>query len=572
MFLPMLASAHEYYNGVYYEMKPDGTYKVVKHPSGKYSGEITISSLVNGLKVTEIGDLAFYETEVTNVHIPLTIERIGENALCGCLKLESIEIPESVKEIGPVAFGANPYLKDVYCYAKDIIMGYSVFYKLTDVKKITLHVPEANLQYFKKADQWKKIKTIVTTTSKGWAVEQQEREIAEQKRIAEEKAKAEAKARQDLINDRTLAEQGNSGAQLRMAKRYEKGDGVTKDINKAVELCKKAVDQGNAEAQVCYGDYLMHGVVIVDNGLKNAIDLYRCAAESGNADGQYKLGVIYCRGEYIRRDDKIGMEWINKAAAQGHELAKKYQETYIENHKSYWNSTMDWRAVFQNGQMVGHSPSENKESTLYTNDFYILGADYYCYNNSYHLDEILNEGKKIKLRTYDPAIAPKNLYVFNTLSAQEKTKMLKENLGVFEMASFIKIKSTPDDGFNNSDKDVIGYYSSGKFQTNAGFEAEIAEAQKEVDKAVNAKMAYFAKRLGINPKGITYSEFIASGRSFSAVKEYCAYLKKDPNATSFDFVLSKDHGSSKGYKMFINSKQVGFIWVRGDKISSVNWY
>ena len=44
MLLPMMVSAQWVnVNGVFYEKKPDGTYKVIKHPIGKYRGDITIS-------------------------------------------------------------------------------------------------------------------------------------------------------------------------------------------------------------------------------------------------------------------------------------------------------------------------------------------------------------------------------------------------------------------------------------------------------------------------------------------------------------------------------------------------
>lgn len=59
VLLPMMASAQECIDGIYYEKTSDGTYKVVKHSTAFYSGEITIPSTANGIKVTEIGDNAF---------------------------------------------------------------------------------------------------------------------------------------------------------------------------------------------------------------------------------------------------------------------------------------------------------------------------------------------------------------------------------------------------------------------------------------------------------------------------------------------------------------------------------
>lgn len=322
--LPMMVSAQESINGICYNKKSDGTYLVTKC-DGVYSGEITIPSMVNGIKVTEIGDEAFSRSEITAIHLPITIEKIGAGAFADCDNMRSIEIPDNVKFIDAYAFGGINYLTDVYCYATNIVLDDDIFY-LTKVKKITLHVPEANINYFKKAEQWKKIKNIVATTDKSWAIQQQEREIAEQKRIAEEQERKRIEARQKAIKDSIEARrkftsdsldatQGNVDAQLRMAKRYENGDGVKKDFNKA-------------------------------------FDLYRKAAEAGNADAQYNLGTCYYNGVGTEKDVETGMEWFNKAAAQGHGLAKTRQKAYQKEkryHGSYWIKDDNWKINFQNG-------------------------------------------------------------------------------------------------------------------------------------------------------------------------------------------------------------------------------
>lgn len=535
MLLPMMVSAQWVnVNGVFYEKKPDGTYKVIKHPIGKYRGDITISSMIKGLKVTEIGDLAFYDSEVTNVHIPLTIERIGKNALCGCLKLESIEIPESVKEIGSVAFGANPNLKDVYCYARDIILGYNVFYKLTDVKKITLHVPEENLQYFKKADQWKKIKTIVPTTSKGWAVQQQERDIAEQKRIAEEQERKRIEARQKFTSDSLDASQGKVDAQLRMAKRYENGDGVKKDFNKA-------------------------------------FDLYRKAAEAGNADAQYNLGTCYYNGVGTEKDVETGMEWINKAAAQGHALAKTRQEAYQKEKRyngSYWESDDKWKINFQNGHYLMNDGSDRWNGK--TKDFYIKceGSGKLRLYEKYEFEKCIDESA-ISC-TSRVTLTPKDMEKFNSLKSQEQSNLIKENLKYLNLKPdgemVIRISSGKfSDWYNNT----IGYYENGKYKSN-----EYIAAEK--DKAWKAAVAPYTKRFGFNPDGKTAKQLITYGRSFSLLKDWY-YCLRDHECSYYFFNIHEDQGVSKCYGIYYDKyntnrgTKVGYIWVAGGKITSVKW-
>ena len=80
-----------------------------------YSGEdsqpwavysLEILSVTVEKKITSIGDAAFYgEYEnLKTVCLPDTLERIGDHAFEGCLKLEEIDLPEAITEIGKDAF------------------------------------------------------------------------------------------------------------------------------------------------------------------------------------------------------------------------------------------------------------------------------------------------------------------------------------------------------------------------------------------------------------------------------------------------------------------------------------
>ena len=73
-------------------------------PWAVYSLEIR--SVTVEKKITSIGDAAFYgEYEnLKTVCLPDTLERIGDHAFEGCLKLEKIDLPEAITEIGKDAF------------------------------------------------------------------------------------------------------------------------------------------------------------------------------------------------------------------------------------------------------------------------------------------------------------------------------------------------------------------------------------------------------------------------------------------------------------------------------------
>jgi TPR repeat protein len=68
--------------------------------------------------------------------------------------------------------------------------------------------------------------------------------------------------------------------------RYAKGDGVPKDVAEAAKWHRKA-------------------------------------AEQGDADAQFTLGVMYASGEGVVKDTVEAHAWWNVASALGHERAKK---------------------------------------------------------------------------------------------------------------------------------------------------------------------------------------------------------------------------------------------------------
>ncbi|MFP6803287.1 MAG: tetratricopeptide repeat protein, partial [Pseudomonadales bacterium] len=50
---------------------------------------------------------------------------------------------------------------------------------------------------------------------------------------------------------------------------------------------------------------------------KEAVKLYRLAAEQGHLSAQHKLGLMYDNGEGLPEDDKAAVKWYRLAADQG---------------------------------------------------------------------------------------------------------------------------------------------------------------------------------------------------------------------------------------------------------------
>ena len=103
----------------------------------------------------------------------------------------------------------------------------------------------------------------------------------------------------------------NTTAQFLLGRCYERGEGVEKNLSKAVELYTKAADQGYAPAQCYLGRRYVMGEGVEKN-LSKAVELFTKAADQGNAWAQCKLGRCYERGEGVEKNLPKAVELYNK--------------------------------------------------------------------------------------------------------------------------------------------------------------------------------------------------------------------------------------------------------------------
>ncbi len=114
---------------------------------------------------------------------------------------------------------------------------------------------------------------------------------------------------------RTLAKQGNAGAQYNIGVMYYNGQGVPQDYAKAVKWYRKATEQGNAGAQYNLGIMYYFGLGVPQDDAK-ALQWYRKAAEQGHAKTQFILGFVYSNGQGVSQDYVQAHMWYNLAASK----------------------------------------------------------------------------------------------------------------------------------------------------------------------------------------------------------------------------------------------------------------
>jgi TPR repeat protein len=167
---------------------------------------------------------------------------------------------------------------------------------------------------------------------------------------------------------RKAAEQGNVEAQRRLGIAYRNGEGVQRDYGEAVRWFRKAAEQGHAGAELDLGEAYIRGQGVAADSVEGAF-WYRKAveqqyadthqssnshasaaaqggapveaarqtqyqvdkfaelikkAESGDAQAEYQLGVMYDNGLGVPKDTAEAMRWWRKAAAQGNKDAQAH--------------------------------------------------------------------------------------------------------------------------------------------------------------------------------------------------------------------------------------------------------
>ena len=97
----------------------------------EYSGSdssVTIPEEIEGNKVVAIAPGAFaYNTSITSLSIPNTVEVIGDMAFDGCTSLANVKLSEKLWSIGPDAFNETPWDKTLT--DEFVVVGDSLLYR-----------------------------------------------------------------------------------------------------------------------------------------------------------------------------------------------------------------------------------------------------------------------------------------------------------------------------------------------------------------------------------------------------------------------------------------------------------
>ena len=113
----------------------------------------------------------------------------------------------------------------------------------------------------------------------------------------------------------------NLVALVQLGIKYEKGDGVSKDLTKAAELYRQAAEKGDAAGQFHLGTMYRDGDGVAKDPAK-AADWFTKSALQNNSDAENELGMVYQRGNGRPADAAEAVDWYRKSAEQGNPVAE----------------------------------------------------------------------------------------------------------------------------------------------------------------------------------------------------------------------------------------------------------
>jgi hypothetical protein len=123
--------------------------------------------------------------------------------------------------------------------------------------------------------------------------------------------------------DTQMAESEDPAAQVRLAIRYEQGQGVSQNCFEALSLYRKAAEQGYLQAQYHLGRMYYNGDCMGRN-LGEAAKWMQMAAERGFPDAQRVFGRMCFNGDGVSRDRVTACMWTMLASSRGNGEANSF--------------------------------------------------------------------------------------------------------------------------------------------------------------------------------------------------------------------------------------------------------
>ena len=116
------------------------------------------------------------------------------------------------------------------------------------------------------------------------------------------------------------AEHDNANSMCSLGHMYESGEGVEKDSVQAAHWTLLAAKQGDVTAMENMGYHYENGIGVEQDYIA-AMAWHKCAADAGDSDAMYSIGDLYYFGNGVEKDYSLAKDWYEKAIMAGNEAA-----------------------------------------------------------------------------------------------------------------------------------------------------------------------------------------------------------------------------------------------------------
>lgn len=159
---------------------------------------------------------------------------------------------------------------------------------------------------------------------------------------------------------RTLANEGNPEAMYKLAYLYDIGYGdLDRDTLESSRLYLKAAEKGFIPAQSFIGFRYYRGEG-VKKDVNKALKWIQRAAEQGDAKAQNNLGWMLMEGDGVQHDFNKAAYWLNSAAEQGLPVAMSQLADLYKTGKGVECDTTRAEALYQRAFMAGLADAQDK--------------------------------------------------------------------------------------------------------------------------------------------------------------------------------------------------------------------
>jgi hypothetical protein len=222
---------------------------------------------------------------------------------------------------------------------------------------------------------------------------------------------------------RKAADQGDANAQANLGAMYFKGEGVPQNDIEVYKWLTLAAAQGNEEARGNLSN--IRGLMSQDQiarAQEGEREVYRKAAEQGDALAQLHLGLMYEEGKGGQQDYNEALKWFRKAADQGnapaqynlgliYEKGERIPQNYAE--------AMNW---YRKAAEQGNADSQTKLGFMYGQGKGVPENDIESYKWF-----TLASAKGNKVARNNMSILQRSMSQEQISKAQEEAKMWSEN-------------------------------------------------------------------------------------------------------------------------------------------------